>query len=70
MNWKLWLKGLISAGIGGGATVLSTIIVAPEVFNLDEGLGKVFAVAGVSALVSVANYLKKSPLPNGEANGT
>lgn len=59
----VWLHGLISAGIGGGATALSTAIVAPETFNLKEGLAKLGAVAGVSALVSVALYLKQSPLP-------
>lgn len=62
-NWQTWFKGLISAGIGGGATAVSTIIVAPETFNLAEGLEKVGAVAAVSAIVAVANYLKGSPLP-------
>lgn len=66
MNWKLWLKGLASAAIGGGATAISTMIVAPDQFNLQEGIGKVAAVAAVSALVAVANYLKQSPLPNGK----
>lgn len=67
MDWKVWLKGLISAAIGGGAAAVTTMIVAPETFNLQDGLKKVFAVAGVSALVAVANYLKQSPLPGGKA---
>lgn len=62
-DWKVWIKGLISAGIGGGATAFSTMVVAPETFNFQEGLTKTAAVAGVSAIVSVANYLKQSPLP-------
>jgi hypothetical protein len=62
-DWKLWLKGLMSAGIGGGATAVSTMIVAPDTFNLQEGLAKTAAIAGVSAIVAVANYLKQSPLP-------
>jgi hypothetical protein len=58
-----WLHGLISAGVGGSATAISTIIVAPETFNFKEGLAKLGTVAAVSAIVSVAMYLKQSPLP-------
>lgn len=65
MNWQLWTKGLFSAAIGGAATAISTMVIAPETFNFHEGLSKLGAVAGVSALVAVANYLKQSPLPNG-----
>jgi hypothetical protein len=39
------------------------MIVAPDTFNLQEGLAKTAAIAGVSAIVAVANYLKQSPLP-------
>lgn len=63
MNWNLWIKGLVSAAIGGAATAVSTMVVAPETFNLEEGLQKLGMVAIVSAIVSVANYLKGSPLP-------
>lgn len=62
----LWLKGLLSAAIGGAATAISTMIVAPETFNLQEGLSKLGSVAAVSAIVNVANYLKVSPLPGRE----
>jgi hypothetical protein len=62
-NWQVWLKGLVSAAIGGAATAISTMIVAPEEFNLDQGIGKVAAVAVVSAIVAAANYLKQSPIP-------
>ena len=62
-NWKNWLRGLISAGIGGGSTAITTMVVAPETFNIEEGLSKLLTVAGISAIVSVANYLKSSPLP-------
>ncbi len=63
-NYMTWLKGLLSAGIGGAATAVSTMIVAPETFNLNEGLSKLISVASVSAIVAVANYLKASPLPS------
>jgi hypothetical protein len=65
MNWKFWFKNLISAAIGGAATAISTMIVAPDQFNLQEGLNKLITVSVVSAIVSVANYLKSSPLPDG-----
>lgn len=63
MDWKKWLKGLVSAIIGGAANSVTVMIVEPTSFNLDEGLGKVGAVAMVSAIVAAALYLKKSPLP-------
>jgi hypothetical protein len=62
-NVKAWIYGLISAAIGAAANTVTVMIVAPETFNINEGLGKVGMVAGISALVAVANYLKKSPLP-------
>ncbi len=58
-----WLYGLISAAIGAAANTVTVMIVAPETFNIHEGLGKVFTIAGVSAIVAVAAYLKTSPLP-------
>lgn len=68
MNWQKWLKGLISAAIGGAANSITVIIVAPDTFNLQEGLPKLGAVAIVGAIVAAANFLKKSPLPNSSAN--
>ena len=61
--WMTWLKGLISAMIGGAANAVTTMIVAPDTFNLREGLGKLGTVSAVSALISAAMYLKSSPLP-------
>jgi hypothetical protein len=63
MNIKTWIYGIISAAIGAAANTVTVMIVAPETFNINEGLKKVALVAGISALVAVANYLKKSPLP-------
>jgi len=65
MKWQVWLKGLISAIIGGAATAVSTMVVSPQEFNLTEGIGKLGSVAAVSAIVAAAMYLKNSPLPNG-----
>jgi hypothetical protein len=58
-----WIKGLASAIIGAAANSVTVLIVAPETFNLQEGLPKLGTVALVSALVAAANYLKQSPLP-------
>ena len=63
MDWKTWLKGLSSAAIGAAAGAVPVVIVAPETFNLQEGLPKLGVVCAVSALLAVANYLKNSPLP-------
>ncbi|HOR98920.1 MAG TPA: hypothetical protein PLZ74_11170 [Kiritimatiellia bacterium] len=64
-NWKTWLYGLASAAIGAAANTVTVMIVAPETFNLGEGLNKVLMAAGSSAIVAVALYLKQSPLPGG-----
>ena len=58
-----WLKGLVSAAIGGAANSITVMIVDPVAFNLTDGFGKVASVAAVSAIVAMAMYLKKSPLP-------
>jgi hypothetical protein len=62
---KKWFYGLFSTAISAAANTVVVMIVAPETFNIDEGLSKVFTVAGISALVAVANYLRQSPLPSG-----
>lgn len=63
MDWKTWLKGLIAAIINGAATGVSTYIVAPDQFNLEEGFSKLFTVIVISAIFGAALYLKQSPLP-------
>ncbi len=64
MKWKKWVKGLISAIIGGAANSITVSLVAPETFNFQDGLGKLGAVAAASAIVAAAMYLKKSPVPD------
>jgi hypothetical protein len=63
MTWKHWLYGMVSAAISAGANSITVMIVAPETFNINEGLPKVGMVAAVAAFTGVANYLKQSPLP-------
>lgn len=66
---RLWIRGLLAAVIGGASNAVTTVIVAPETFNFQEGLGKLGAIAASSALVSAAMYLKQSPVPNGDEVG-
>lgn len=63
MDIKTWLKGLLSAAIGGAANAITVMVIDPMQFNVTDGLHKLLVVAGVSALVSAAMYLKSSPLP-------
>ena len=72
-TWQTWLKGLLAAGIAGGAngviTGFAAVGIDPEHFNLQKGLRSTLTIAGASALMSaiiaVAAYLKQSPVPNG-----
>lgn len=73
-KWELWLKGLIAASISGAAggvlTGLAAVGIDPTHFNLSNGLGQTMrigaAAAAINAIIGVAAYLQKSPLP--EAN--
>ena len=63
-NWQNWLKGLLSAVIGGISNSVVLMIADPKTFNLQDGLKNLGTVAVTSAIVSAAMYLKQSPLPN------
>jgi hypothetical protein len=62
---RKWFYGLFSTAISAAANTVVVIIAAPETFNVDEGLGKLLSVTGVSFFFAIANYLKQSPLPAG-----
>ncbi len=64
-DWMIWLKGLLSAFIGGGVTVLSSIVVETSRHGqfTSEDLKDIAYTAGVNAIVATALYLKSSPLP-------
>jgi len=67
----IWLKGLLAAGISGAAggmmTGLAAVGIDPGHFNLQAGIGatcKIGAAAAIiNAVIGVAAYLQKSPLP-------
>ena len=70
---ELWLKGLIAAAVSGGAggvlTGFAAVGIDPQHFNLQAGMGATFrigaAAALINAIIGVAAYLQKSPLPEG-----
>lgn len=62
-NFKQWIRGLIGAFVQGFTVVVSTMIVDPDTFNIQDGLGKVLTVAIVSGVVAAALFLHKKPLP-------
>jgi hypothetical protein len=65
---ELWLKGLVAAFIGGGANAVTVVLVDPEHFNVQEGIIALTNVIAVGALISVAGYLKSTPLPGHHAH--
>lgn len=63
-NWKVWVKGVVAAVIGGGASALAVALGAPEMLTGTHGNGwPLLRMSAVGAMLSAAAYLKKSPLP-------
>ncbi len=68
---EVWLKGILAAAISGAAggllTGLAAVGIDPQHFNLQAGIGATFrigaAAAVINAVIGVAAYLQKSPLP-------
>lgn len=70
---ELWLKGMAAAAISGAAggvlTGFAAVGIDPQHFNMQAGMGATFrigaAAAFINAVIGVAAYLQKSPLPQG-----
>jgi hypothetical protein len=68
---EIWLKGLLAAAISGAAggilTGLAAVGIDSQHFNLQAGAGATMrigaAAALINAIIGVAAYLQKSPLP-------
>lgn len=68
---EIWLKGMIAAAISGAAggvlTGFAAVGIDPQHFNLQSGTGSTMRIAAAAALINavigVAAYLQKSPLP-------
>ena len=73
-RFELWLKGILAAAISGGAggvlTGFAAVGIDPQHFNLQSGMGATMrigaAAALINAIIGVAAYLQKSPLPSGD----
>lgn len=71
---EIWMRGILAAGIsgasGGMMTGLAAVGIDPAHFNLQAGVGatcKIAAAAAmINAVIGVAAYLQKSPLPEKE----
>lgn len=59
---KVWIGGAISAAASGAMGVLGMNVIDPQDFSFANP-GKLFAAAGVCAVIGFINYLAKSPLP-------
>lgn len=80
LKTRLWLHRLIAAFIGGGASALVTGLTsmgfAPDKFNLSDVSGalRLLGLMGanflVSGVLSVAFYLRQSPLPDEPTGNT
>ena len=60
-NWRIWLKGLLSAAISGGATGIAGAVTIPQ-----PSVGNLFWVIITAAVAGMGLYLKKSPMPEWE----
>ena len=69
---KIWLKGIVAAAISGAAggvlTGFAAVGIDPQHFNLQAGVAATMHIAEAAALINavigVAAYLQKSPLPD------
>ena len=68
---QIWLRGIVAAAISGAAggvlTGFAAVGIDPQHFNLAAGMGATMrigaAAALINAVIGVAAYLQKSPLP-------
>jgi hypothetical protein len=61
---KIWIHGLVAAGISAFASAASGAIALPAVFTFDRaGFFNLVKLATVPALLAVFAYLKSSPVP-------
>jgi len=61
---KKWLMGLVGGVVNSVATSITVMIVAPDQFNIHEGLSKLGQSALVSLILGAALYLKQHPVPD------
>jgi len=67
----IWIRGMLAAAINGASggilTGFAAVGIDPQHFNLQAGIGSTMriglAAAIINAVIGVAAYLQKSPLP-------
>jgi len=59
---KTWAKGLLETVIMGASNAVLLVVVAPDKFSFGD-LRELGTVVFAITLVSVAAYLRRSPLP-------
>lgn len=62
-QWENWLYGLLGAIINSAGSAITIVVIAPESFNLQEGLPKLINAVIVFSLLGAGLYLKQRPLP-------
>lgn len=68
---EVWARGLVAAAVSGGAggvlTGFAAVGIDPQHFNLQAGMGATLHIgivaAAINAVIGIAAYLQKSPLP-------
>jgi hypothetical protein len=68
---QMWLRGVVAAAVSGAAggilTGIAAVGIDPQHFNLQAGIGATLRIAAaaavINAVIGVAAYLQKSPLP-------
>jgi len=73
-NLHIWIRGIIAAAVSGASggilTGFAAVGIDPQHFNLQAGIGATLriglAAAVINAIIGVAAYLQKSPLPSGD----
>lgn len=74
LRFDLWIYGLVSAAVGGGAgavtSAVSAGLIAPDKFNLSGQLHNtvhlMLAAFAINALFGFFSYLSKHPAPEWE----
>ena len=65
LSWKVWAKGIAAALIGGGASAVAAAVTEPGIATgARSSWMMLLRMSAVAAVINVAAYLKKSPLPN------
>ena len=64
LSWEVWAKGAAAALIGGGASAVAAAAADPGVAQGARASWLLLLrISAVAAVINVAAYLKKSPLP-------